>query len=74
MPVNWIDLLDPARPELEAALPADVHPRALDQLLEPLRHDDEPRPTLESHGDYVFGVFLAAREGHLMAAESAPRS
>jgi magnesium transporter len=60
MAATWIDLLDPARPELEAALPADVHPRALDQLLEPLRHDDEPRPTLESHGDYVFGVFLAA--------------
>jgi magnesium transporter len=56
----WVDLLDPSRGELEAALPADVHPRALDQLLEPLRHDDEPRPTLESHGDYVFGVFLAA--------------
>ena len=23
-------------------------------------HDDEPRPKLESHGDYVFGVFLVA--------------
>jgi magnesium transporter len=57
---TWVDLLDPARGELEAALPPDVHPRALDQLLDPLRHDDEPRPTLESHGDYVFGVFLVA--------------
>jgi magnesium transporter len=57
---TWIDLLDPDRGELEAALPPDVHPRALDQLLEPLRHDDEPRPTLESHGNYVFGVFLVA--------------
>jgi magnesium transporter len=23
-------------------------------------HDDEPRPTLQSHGDYVFGVILVA--------------
>jgi magnesium transporter len=60
MPARWVDLLDPEREELEAALPASIHPRALDQLLEPLRHDDEPRPTLESHGDYIFGVFLVA--------------
>ena len=28
-------------------------------LLAAPRHDDEPRPTLRGHGDYVFGVFLA---------------
>jgi magnesium transporter len=55
---RWIDLLDPSREELEATLPAEVHDRALDQLLAPARHDDEPRPKLESQGDYVFGVFL----------------
>jgi magnesium transporter len=60
MAATWIDLLDPTREELETVLPPDVHPRALDQLLEPLRHDDEPRPTLEGHGSYVFGVFLVA--------------
>jgi magnesium transporter len=60
MAATWVDLLDPTREQLEQALPRSVHPRALDQLLEPLRHDDEPRPTLESHGDYVFGVFLVS--------------
>src|SRR5215831_12382614 len=58
MGATWFDFLDPTREELARALPGDVHPRALDQLVEPLRHDDEPRPTLEAHGDYVFGVFL----------------
>jgi magnesium transporter len=55
---NWVDLLDPTREQLEANLPADVHDRALEQLLAPAQHQDEPRPRLESHGDYVFGVFL----------------
>jgi magnesium transporter len=55
---RWIDLLDPSRAELEAKLPAEVHDRALDQLLAPAEHEDEPRPKLESQGDYVFGVFL----------------
>jgi hypothetical protein len=35
-----------------------VHDRALEQLLAPAQHEDEPRPKLESHGDYVFGVLL----------------
>ncbi|MDX6511776.1 MAG: magnesium transporter [Gaiellaceae bacterium] len=30
------------------------------QLLTPHVHDDEPRPALEAHGDYIFGVFLVA--------------
>ena len=55
---RWIDLLDPSREELEARLPADVHDRALEQLLAPAEHTDDPRPKLESHGDYVFGVLL----------------
>jgi magnesium transporter len=55
---RWIDLLDPSREELEAQLPAEVHDRALEQLLAPVQHAHEPRPRLESHGDYVFGVFL----------------
>jgi magnesium transporter len=55
---TWIDLLDPDRAALEAVAPDDLHPRARQQLLAPSRHEDEPRPTLEGHGDYVFGVFL----------------
>jgi magnesium transporter len=55
---RWIDLLDPTEEELAAKLPGEIHGRALDQLLAPAQHEDEPRPRLESHGDYVFGVFL----------------
>ncbi len=33
---------------------------ALELLLAPARHNDEPRPTLQAHGDYIFGVFLVA--------------
>jgi magnesium transporter len=57
---RWIDLLDPTPAELSARVPGGVHSTALEQLLSPARHDDEPRPKLESHGDYVFGVFLVA--------------
>jgi len=55
---RWIDLLDPSREELEARLPAEIHDRALEQLLAPAQHADDPRPKLESHGDYVFGILL----------------
>ena len=37
-----------------------MHGRAVEQLCAPAQHDDEPRPKLEGHGDYVFGVFLVA--------------
>lgn len=55
---RWTDLLDPTPEELHRHLPPSIHDRALELLLEPARHGDEPRPKLESHGDYVFGVFL----------------
>jgi magnesium transporter len=55
---RWVDLLDPTREELAAKLPREVHDRAIEQLLAPAQHEDEPRPKLESYGDYVFGVFL----------------
>ena len=57
---RWINLLDPIAQELHDRLPAEIHERALEQLLAPAQHDDEPRPKLESQGDYVFGVFLVA--------------
>jgi magnesium transporter len=60
VPAQWVDLLDPTPAELEAHLPATIHTQALGQLLSPAKHDDEPRPKLESHDDYVFGVFLIA--------------
>jgi magnesium transporter len=55
---EWVDLLDPAERELHDALPRQIHERALELLLAPTRHDDEPRPRLEGHEHYVFGVFL----------------
>jgi magnesium transporter len=55
---RWIDLLDPSAEALREQLPAALHDRALEQLLAPTQHEDEPRPKLESHGDYVFGVLL----------------
>ena len=55
---EWIDLLDPAEGEVTQALPSQIHERALEQLLEPAVHDDEPRPRLEGHDHYLFGVFL----------------
>jgi magnesium transporter len=55
---EWIDLLDPDEARLREVLPPQIHPRALEQLLTPARHGDEPRPRLEGHDQYVFGVFL----------------
>jgi len=55
---QWTDLLDPSPEELRQHLPKDIHPRALEQLLADAKHDDEPRPKLEGHGNYIFGVFL----------------
>src|SRR5919108_4998545 len=55
---EWTDLLDPTEQALHDALPREIHERALEQLLTPTRHNDEPRPRLEGHDHYVFGVFL----------------
>jgi magnesium transporter len=57
---EWIDLIDPSLDELRAKLPREVQESALELLLAPARHEDEPRPTLQAHGDYIFGVFLVA--------------
>jgi magnesium transporter len=55
---EWIDLIDPTAVELHKALPEHVHQTALEALLAPHIHDDEPRPRMESHGDYILGIFL----------------
>jgi magnesium transporter len=57
---EWVDLIDPAPDELRAKLPRDVQESALALLLASAQHGDEPRPTLQAHGDYIFGVFLLA--------------
>jgi magnesium transporter len=56
--VVWVDLLDPDAATLDAALPGGEHRTVLERLQQPPRHDDEPRPRLETHGDYVFGVLV----------------
>src|SRR5947209_1427424 len=61
MAANWIALLDPTPEEVREKAPRELEETALDVLLATPAHDDEPRPTLQSHGDYVFGVFLLAR-------------
>jgi len=56
----WVDLLDPSEDEIGKHLPESIHAPALAQLLAPAQHGDEPRPKLESHGNYIFGVLLVA--------------
>jgi magnesium transporter len=55
---QWVDLLDPSEDELRKAWPSQVHPQAIETLLQPHTHADEPRPKIESHGDYAFAVLL----------------
>lgn len=55
----WVDLLDPTEAEIQRHAPADLHPRALEELTRPAASPSETRPTIEGHGDYVFGLLLA---------------
>jgi magnesium transporter len=57
---RWIDLIDPSPDELKEHLPHEIHPTALDVLLAPAEHDDEPRPRIDSHDTYVLGILLLA--------------
>jgi magnesium transporter len=57
---EWVDLLDPSDEELRRHLPEDIQESALNLLLTPPRPGNEPRPTLQSHGRYIFGIFLIA--------------
>ncbi len=60
MAANWIDLVDPTADELRAKAPRDLEESAFELLLAEPKHEDEPRPTMQGHGDYVFGIFLSA--------------
>lgn len=57
---RWVDLLDPDRAELDEALSVKLDDRDAERILDPHERDDEPRPTLESRGAYVFGIFVVA--------------
>jgi magnesium transporter len=60
MAATWIDLLDPSADEVRKQAPRELEETAIERLLAPPEHEDEPRPTLQGHGDYVFGIFLIA--------------
>src|SRR5207245_3331976 len=60
MAARWIDLLDPSAEQLRDNAPRDLEETAVELLLADPKHEDEPRPTLQGHGDYVFGIFLLA--------------
>src|SRR5262249_27635598 len=56
----WTDLVDPTEDELLRQLPQRLHPAAMALLRAPPAHEDDPRPRIDSHGDYVVGVLLVA--------------
>jgi magnesium transporter len=56
---EWVDLLDPDEAEIRKHAPYLAHP-AVEELLRPADPDGNVRPTLQGHGDYVFGVLLLA--------------
>jgi magnesium transporter len=60
----WHDLEHPTRESLERAAGIPLHDRAVDIMLDPAEHDDEPRPTFEAHIDYIFGLLLLPRVDH----------
>jgi magnesium transporter len=57
---HWIDLLDPAREELLAEAPVELHERAVAQLLQRADDGRAARPTIEAHAGYVLGILLVA--------------
>ena len=61
MAAEWTDVLDPTEEQLRAVCPQQLEETAIELLLARPEHDDEPRPTLQGHGDYVFGIFQVAR-------------
>jgi magnesium transporter len=57
---RWLDLLDPTREQIVAALPRHVDPEVIELLVSAPGEGTRVRPALESHGAYVVGVFLDA--------------
>jgi magnesium transporter len=64
--------LDPSAAALTALLPAGVHHLVTQRLEAAPRHDDDPRPRLETHGGYLFGVLavpVLSSERHVVLQE-----
>ena len=69
---RWIDLADPDTATLDASIAVRLHPADASRLRAAARHDDEPRPRLAAHGDYVFGVLVfptVAADGEVIRHE-----
>jgi len=49
MSARWLDLVDPSRREVEAALPSGADPDVLEALATPAVDGREPRPLIERH-------------------------
>jgi len=60
---EWIDLIDPTPEEVREKLPPDIYETALDRLLAPAEHADEPRPTLQGHGGVNRMLRVLDRDG-----------
>jgi magnesium transporter len=58
---RWLDLVDPTREEVLAALPVHVDPEVVETLASRSGDGREARPLIEGHGTYVFGVLVAVR-------------
>ena len=58
MATTWLDMVDPTRDEVLAALPVHADPEVVEALATASTGRD-PRPLLEGHGSYVFGVLVA---------------
>ena len=54
---EWRDLLDPSRDELVRALSVEVRADEIETML--AKPAERPRPRLEAHGEYVFGMLVA---------------
>lgn len=61
MAARWLDLIDPTSDEVLAVLPAHVDPEVVETLATLAGEGREPRPVIEGHGAYVFGVLMATR-------------
>jgi Mg2+ and Co2+ transporter CorA len=56
---GWIDLLDPDEAAILEAIPAiELHHSAMSAMTRRPEENDQVRPKLETHGDYVFGILL----------------
>jgi magnesium transporter len=58
MAPQWIDLIDPSADDLRANLPESVHDSVFRVLVAAHEHGREPRPRIDSYGDYVLGILL----------------